>query len=163
MHSTIATISRVCCARDQIELARSFPKTQDLQRAKKAEPADADTAIAAPERCVIDLWTSCQRAFVRASPLQANSDPSRRRYRVARQRIRGVPIQLPRRTQDCFQRLVDYQLIQTSLDRRRMPPGHSADAMGSRGHRAALSPRDSREMHPRYPKARPYLITERSS
>jgi hypothetical protein len=26
-----------------------------------------------------------------------------------------VPIQLPRRTQDCFQRLVDYQLIQTSL------------------------------------------------
>ena len=36
-------------------LARQFPKTQDLQRAKKAEPADADTAIAAPQRCAIVL------------------------------------------------------------------------------------------------------------
>jgi hypothetical protein len=49
-----------------------------------------------------------------------------------------VPIQLPRRTQDCFQRLVDYRLIQTSLDRRSMPSGHSADAMGSRGHRGGV-------------------------
>ena len=104
----------------------------------------------------------CRQA-IRASPLRANSDPSRRRYRVARQRIKGVPIQLPRRTQDCFQRLVDYRLIQTSLDRRSMPPGHSADAMGSRRHRAVLSPRDSREMHPKYPKARPWPIADRSS
>jgi hypothetical protein len=28
---------------------------------------------------------------------------------------------------------------------------------------AALSPKDSREMRPKYPKARPYLIAERSS
>src|SRR5215471_19385227 len=28
---------------------------------------------------------------IRASPLQANSDPSRRRYRVARPRIKGCP------------------------------------------------------------------------
>src|SRR5215469_10690302 len=36
-----------------------------------------------------------RRQAIRASPLPANSDPSRRRYRVARPRIKGVPIQLP--------------------------------------------------------------------
>src|SRR5215470_11871364 len=49
-----------------------------------------------------------------------------------------VPIQLPRRTQDCFQRLVDYRLIQTSLERRSMPPDHSANAMGSRKHHVGV-------------------------
>jgi len=59
--------------------------------------------------------------------------------------------------------LVDYRLIQTSLDRRGMPPGHSADAMVRADIEAALSPWDSREMHSKYPKARPCLIAERSS
>jgi hypothetical protein len=45
------------------------------------------------------------------------------------------------------------------LDRRSMPPGHSADAMGSLADIAAAC----REMRPKYAKARPYLIAERSS
>jgi hypothetical protein len=72
-----------------------------------------------------------------------------------------VPIQLPQRTQDFLKQFVDYELAQTS----------SIDAACRRSQRWCGCVREdreggvicdnSREMRPKYRKARPYLIVER--
>jgi len=82
------------------------------------------------------------------------------------QRHPGEPtmsLQLPHRTQDFLQRFVDCALIQTSLDRRSVPPVIAPRRWVRTDLETALSPDNSREMRSKYRKARSYLIVERSS
>jgi len=68
-------------------------------------------------------------------------------------------VQQPHGTQDFFQRLVDYGLTQTSLDRCSMAPVTALMRWVRTDIEAALL----RETHPKYHKAQSYLIVERSS
>jgi hypothetical protein len=64
-----------------------------------------------------------------------------------------APVQLPHRTQNFRQRLVDYGLIQTSLYRSSTRPVMALRRWVRTDIEAALSPDNRREMRPKYRKA----------